>query len=128
MSDKQVITLKTTPEQKQQIVHQAKKQDEDISEFVLKAAEQRISREVQTERVAELGIDSQLQQMADAVRSEIASATDIDTQQEFYYEIALWELISREYTAEECATAMNTAPDKAAEGIEELRNKAGDEQ
>lgn len=127
MSDTQTITLKATPEQKQQIVRQANKQDEDISEFVLKAAEQRISREVQTERVDELGVDSQLQEMADAVKTEIVSATDIDTQQEFYYEVALWELISSEYTAEECAAAMDTVPEKIEEGIEELRQKQGDE-
>jgi len=127
MSEKQVITVKATPEQKQQIVRQADNQDEDISEFVLKSAEQRISREVQTERVDELGMGSRLQEIADAVRTEIVSATDMDTQQEFYYEVALWELISSDYTAEECAAAMDTAPEKVVEDLEELRQKQGGE-
>lgn len=128
MSKTESITFKASREQKQQIVTQAKKQDENLSEFCLKAVEQRLARELQDQRASELGLDTEFEQLTETITSEVAAVTDIETRQELYYSVALWELISSEYPSEKRSKAMETAPQKLEQNIANLREKEGDTQ
>ncbi len=104
-------------EKKKQIVTQAEKNDETVTQFLLKAAEQRISRELQEQRANELGVADELQDLADSVTGEVSAATDIDTDQELCHTVALWELISSKYDADTRAAAMEEAPEKLQEQV-----------
>jgi hypothetical protein len=127
MSKTESITFSATRRQKQQIVTQAKKQDENVSEFCLKAVEQRLARELQDQRVNELGLGTEFEQLTETITSEVEGVTDVETRQELYYSVALWELVSSEYPAEKRAKAMEKAPQKLAENTANLREKeAGD--
>ncbi|GCF15988.1 hypothetical protein Harman_39230 [Haloarcula mannanilytica] len=114
------ITLSMSAEKKKQIVTQAEKNDETITQFLLKAAEQRISRELQEQRATELGIEQELQDLADSVTDEVSAATDVDTDQELCHIVALWELISSEYDPEKRAAAMEEAPEKLQEQVAKI--------
>ena len=111
------ITFSMSAEKKKQIVTQAEKNDETVTQFVLKAAEQRISRELQEQRANELGVADELQDLADSVTGEVSAATDIDTDQELCHTVALWELISSKYDADTRAAAMEEAPEKLEEQV-----------
>jgi len=123
MSKSESITFSATREQKQQIVTQAKKQGENLSEFCLKAVEQRLARELQDQRVDELGFGTEFEQLTETITSEVEAVTDIETRQELYYSVALWELISSEYPSEKRAKAMEKAPQKLTQNIANLREK-----
>lgn len=123
----ETITVRLSAEQRTQIVKQAHKADEDISEYILKAAEERISRELQQQRADELGLGSELDDIADAVTPAVTGATEIDTTQELYYSVALWDLISAEFSAGRRAAAMEAAPEKMREQVENIRNKENEQ-
>lgn len=119
----ETVTVRLSAEQEKQIVKQAKKADEEVSEYILKAVEQRISRELQEQRAEEVNLGAELDYIADAVTEEVAEATDVDTNQELYYSVALWDLISSEFPADKRAAAMDSAPEKVREQVEKIRNK-----
>jgi len=113
--------------QKQQIITQARKQDESVSEFLLTAAEQRMARETEAEFVEELEIESRLDELKTDFTEDIASAGDLSTQQEPLYGIALWELLSSEYSEEACREAIAEAPDKFDRELERMTETEGGE-
>ncbi|EMA14615.1 MULTISPECIES: hypothetical protein [Haloarcula] len=122
-----VISIRLNPEQGEQVVKQAQKADEKLSEYVLKATEQRIDRELKEQRANELNLESELDDLADIVAAEVDGATDIDTDQELFYSVALWDLISSEFPADKRAAAMEGASEKVQEEVESIRNKEGQE-
>ncbi|MDS0223499.1 hypothetical protein NDI54_19345 [Haloarcula sp. S1AR25-5A] len=122
-----VISIRLNPEQGEQVVKQAQKADEKPSEYVLKATEQRIDRELKEQRANELNLESELDDLADIVAAEVDGATDIDTDQELFYSVALWDLISSEFPADKRAAAMEGASEKVQEEVESIRNKEGQE-
>jgi len=125
MSDK--VTIRLSTEQRKEIAKQANKTGEGVSEYILKATEQRISRELQEQRAGELNLGSELDYIADAVVEDVEEATNVDTEQELFYSVALWDLISSEFPADKRATAMEEATDKLEEEVETIRNKEGQE-
>ncbi|MFB9812644.1 hypothetical protein [Haloarcula sebkhae] len=125
MSD--VISLRLSEEERDQIVRQARKVDEGLSEYILKATEQRIARELQDQRATELGVQPELEQIAESVTEEVSKAADIETTEELAYEVALWDLVSTDYPSEERAIAMEEAADKLQEEVANVRNKEGQE-
>ena len=128
MSDAQPISLyPETPLQREQIIEQANKQDENISEYCLEATRQRIIRERQGIQGTGMDLAAQLEALADDVTAEIAAVTDAETPGELVYLVALWELVSSEYPNEECAQAMEQAPDILAQHVAALREHGGDD-
>ncbi|EMA25709.1 plasmid mobilization protein [Haloarcula argentinensis] len=125
MSEK--VTIRLSAEQRKEIVKQANKAGEGVSEYILKATERRISRELQEQRAGELNLGSELEYIADAVVEDVEEATNVDTDQELFYSVALWDLISSEFPAERRATAMEEATGKLEEEVERIRNKEGQE-
>jgi hypothetical protein len=128
MSDAQPISLyPETPLQREQIIEQANKQDENISEYCLEATRQRIIRERQGIQGTGMDLAAQIEALADDVTAEIAAVTDAETPGELVYLVALWELVSSEYPNEECAQAMEQAPDILAQHVAALREHGGDD-
>jgi uncharacterized protein (DUF1778 family) len=127
MSKDSRITLHATVDQKRQIKHQADENGESVSRFCLKAAEQRIARERQDEREAELGLETRLERLNDEFVSQMGSAVDPTTRQERLYEIALWELLTNDFSKEEQVEALERAPEKLDQGLEKLQNKESDD-
>ncbi|KZX49728.1 hypothetical protein [Haloarcula sp. K1] len=125
MSD--TISLRMSAEEREQIVKQAQKVNEDLSEYILKATEQRIARELQDQRATELGLGPELEQIAESVTAEVNKAANIDTSQELAYTVALWDLLSSDYPSEERAAAMEGATERLQEQVENVRNKEGQE-
>jgi Na+/phosphate symporter len=123
----ETVTVRLSAEERKQIVRQAQKADEDLSEYIRKATEQRIARELQDQRTEELSLASELEQVADEVTAVVSKAADIETTEELAYEVALWDLISTEYPSEKRAVAMEEATEKLQEEVENVRNK-GDEE
>jgi len=123
----ETVTVRLSAEQRKEIVKQANKTGEGVSEYILKATEQRISRELQEQRAGELNLGSELDYIADAVVEDVEEATNVDTEQELFYSVALWDLISSEFPADKRATAMEEATDKLEEEVETIRNKEGQE-
>jgi len=113
--------------QKQQIVSQARKQDQSVSEYCLMAIEQRIARETEDERLDELDVDSRLDELKTDITEDIAAAMDVSTHQEDLYEIALWDLLSSDYSEEECREAVANAPDKLDRELEKMAEKTDGE-
>ena len=114
--------------QVQQIRTQAEKHDESVSEYCLMAIEQRIDRETEAERLDELDIETQLDDLKTAITTDIAAATDLTIDQGPYYEVALWDLLASEYSSEERRQAMQKAPNKVNEQLEKLSEKeSGDD-
>ena len=128
MSDAQPISLyPETPLQREQIIEQANKQDENISEYCLEATRQRIIRERQGIQGTGMDLAAQIEALADDVTAEIAAVIDAETPGELVYLVALWELVSSEYPNEECAQAMEQAPDILAQHVAALREHGGDD-
>ena len=128
MSDAQPISLyPESPLQREQIIDQANKQGENISEYCLEATRQRIIRERQGIQGTGIDLAAQLEALADDVTAEIAAVTDADTPGELVYLVALWELVSSEYPSEERAQAMDQAPDILAQQVAALREHRGDD-
>ncbi|WP_121304605.1 plasmid mobilization protein [Haloarcula quadrata] len=123
----ETVTVRLSAEQRKEIVKQANKTGEGVSEYILKATEQRISRELQEQRAGELNLGSELDYIADAVVEDVEEATNVDTEQELFYSVALWDLIASEFPADKRATAMEEATDKLEEEVETIRNKEGQE-
>jgi len=111
--------------QKQRIESQAEKHDKSVSEYCLQAIEQRIAREAESERLDNLELDSELDELKATILKDIEAATDIETRQEFCYEIALWELLGNEYSREKRRQAMSRAPDRMADDLKRLAKKEG---
>ncbi|KAA9404545.1 hypothetical protein EGO51_18745 [Haloarcula hispanica] len=122
-----IISLRMSEKERDQIVRQARKVDEDLSEYILKATEQRIARELHDQRAEELGLEPELEQIAESVTEQVNKAADIETTEELAYEVALWDLISTDYSSEERAIAMDEATDKLQEEVDNVRNKEGQE-
>lgn len=140
MGDAQPISLyPDNPAQREQIVRQANKQDETLSEYCLKATKQRLSRELQDQdddlavtsavdqRTDSYTLSAQFEALATDVTEEIASATDIDTQSEQVYTLALWELLASEFSSEQRASALAAASDILDQRLTELRQQGGEE-
>jgi hypothetical protein len=128
MSDAQPISLyPESPLQREQIIEQANKQGENISEYCLEATRQRIIREQQDSHGTGTDLAAQLEALADDVTAEIAAVTDADTPGELVYLVALWELVSSEYPREERAKAIEQAPDILHQQVAALREHGGSE-
>jgi hypothetical protein len=111
--------------QVQQIKAQARKHDESVSEYCLMAIEQRIARETEAERLDELNIGTRLDDLQTAIIEDIQDATDIETEQELCYEIALWKLFGTDHSREMRRQAMEEAPDQLDKDLERLAAKEG---
>lgn len=93
------------------------------------AIEQRIARETEAERLDDFAIEARLENLKTAITTDIEAATDINTQQEYCYEVALWELLADGYASDRRRQAMQKAPDKLDEQLEKLAEKeSGEEQ
>jgi len=111
--------------QKQQIVSQARKHDESVSEYCLTAIEQRIARETEDERLNDLDIDSRLDELKTDITTEVSTAIDVDTRQESLYGIALWELLGSNQFEEERSQAVKEAAGTLEEDLANLAEKDG---
>lgn len=128
MSDAQPISLyPESPLQREQIVEQANKQGENISEYCLEATRQRIIRERQGIQGTGMDLAAQLEALTSDVTAEIATVTGAETPGELVYLVALWELVSSEYPSEERAQAIGQAPEILAQQVTALREHGGDE-
>jgi len=126
MSERPHISIYPDNEaQKQRIESQARKHGESMSEYCLRVIEQQIAREAEAERLDDIELDSQLDELKAAITADIAAATEISTKQEDCYELALWGLCGRDYSQEERRQAMQGAPDKLEEDLEKVRDKNG---
>jgi len=106
--------------QRQQIVSQARKHDESISEYCLMAIEQRIAREAESERLDDLDLHAELDDLKTGLTADIEAAMAVDTRQERFYEVALWSLLGNDFSSEERREAMQDAPDKLEHVLEML--------
>ena len=106
--------------QRQQIVSQARKHDESISEYCLMAVEQRIAREAESERLDDLDLHAELDDLKTGLTADIEAAMAVDTRQERFYEVALWSLLGNDFSGEERREAMQDAPDKLGHVLEML--------
>jgi len=106
--------------QRQQIVSQARKHDESISEYCLMAIEQRIAREAEAERLDDLDLHAELDDLKTGLTADIEAAMAVDTRQERFYEVALWSLLGNDFSSEERREAMQDAPDKLEHVLEML--------
>lgn len=113
--------------QKQQIISQARKHDESVSEYCLMAIEQRIARETEAERIDDLDIESQLNELKSTVTSEVAAVTELDTRQEASYGTALWNLLGSDYSEKERKQAVSDAVETLENDVENLAEKKGGE-
>ncbi|MBX0288530.1 hypothetical protein EGH22_19555 [Halomicroarcula sp. F28] len=111
--------------QKQRIEAQADKHDTSVSEYCLMAIEQQIAREAEAERIDDLDIESRLDELQTDITAEVSTATDINTQQESLYGIALWELLGSEFSGKERTQALKKAPATLEEELEGLAEKEG---
>jgi len=128
MGDTQPISLyPESPLQREQIVEQANKQGENISEYCLEATRQRIIREQQGIHGTGMNLAAQLEALANDVTAEIDAVTDAETPGELVYLVALWELVSSEYPSEERAQAIDQAPEILAQQVAALREHGDDE-
>jgi DNA-binding transcriptional ArsR family regulator len=140
MTDTNLISLyPDNTAQREQIERQAGKQDETLSEYCLKATKQRMARELQDQE-DDLVVTSAVDQRTDSytlsvlfealatdVREEIATVVDVDTRPELVYTIALWELLAKEYSSDQRASALAAAPDILEQRVTELRQNGGEE-
>lgn len=113
--------------QKQQIRSQARKHDESVSEYCLKAIEYRLAREMESERLDELEIEPRLEDLKTSITQEIAAAMDTSTHQELCYEVAVWKLLGNDYSRESRHQAMKGAPDLLEKDLERMAEKEGGE-
>jgi len=128
MGDTQPISLyPESPLQREQIVEQANKQGENISEYCLEATRQRIIREQQGIHGTGMNLAAQLEALANDVTAEIDAVTDAETPGELVYLVALWELVSSEYPSEERAQAIDQAPEILTQQVAALREHGDDE-
>jgi hypothetical protein len=111
--------------QKQRIEAQAEQHGQSVSEYCLLAIEQRIAREAESERLDDLDLDSELDELKATIVKDIEAATEIETRQEVCYEIAIWELLGNDHSREERRQAMAQAPDRLDDDLERLANKEG---
>ena len=72
-------------------------------------------------------LEPELEQIAESVTEQVNKAADVETTEELAYEVALWDLISTDYSSEERAIAMDEATDKLQEEVDNVRNKEGQE-
>jgi len=128
MGNTQPISLyPESPPQREQIVEQANKQGENISEYCLEATRQRIIREQQGIHGTGMNLAAQLEALANDVTAEIDAVTDAETPGELVYLVALWELVSSEYPSEERAQAIDQAPEILTQQVAALREHGDDE-
>lgn len=124
MSDLTPISVHPdSAEQKQQIIAQAHKQDESVSEYCLLAIERRIAEETEGERLDDLDVDSPLEELKETIAADVAAATDVDMRQDPLYGIALWNLLAKERSEEERRQALKEAPDKLSRELENITDK-----
>ena len=126
MSDLNPISVHPdSKDQKEQIRTQAHENDESVSEYCLRAIEQRLAREMESERIDEVEIESRLEFLKSSITEDITAATDIGTFQESCYEVALWKLLGNEYSRESRRQAMKGAPELLDEDLERMAEKEG---
>lgn len=111
--------------QKEEIRTQARKHDESVSEYCLRAIEQRLVREAESERLDELEIEPRLEGLKSSIIEDIDAAMDVSTHQESCYEVALWKLLGNDYSRESRRQAMEGAPDLLDEDLERMAEKEG---
>lgn len=141
MSDRSMITLYPDNQaQLEQIATHAEKQDESVSRYCLKATKQRINRELQDEdddlvvtsavdqRTDSHTLSVQLEAIARDITDAIASVSDVDTQPERVYSVALWKLLAGEFSSEQRASALEAAPEILDQRVTELQDQAGEDQ
>lgn len=121
------ITMYGTQEQKEQIEIQASKHDQTVSKYCLEAVEQRIAREVRDERADETSIEDRVAALVSDVQEDVDSVIDPAPEQELLYEIALWELLSSEYSTEERQEALESGAEKFEKELENLAAKRGED-
>jgi hypothetical protein len=124
MSDTTHISIYPDNEaQKQRIEAQARKHNKSVSEYCLMAIEQQIAREAEAERLDELNIESQLDELKETITTDISEATAVTSQQECYYEVALWELFGNGYPQEDRLEAMEGAPEQLKQDLAKMADK-----
>ncbi|MFC7078074.1 hypothetical protein [Haloarcula halophila] len=121
------ITMYGTEEQKEQIEIQASKHGQTVSKYCLEAVEQRIAREVRDERADEVSIEDRIETLVSDVQKNIDSVIDPAPEQELLYEIALWQLLSSEYSAEQRQDALESGAEKFEKELENLATKRGED-
>lgn len=124
---KPISVYPDTPIQREQIIEQANKQGEDISEYCLKATRQRLARERQGYPGSGTGLAAQMEDLADEVAAEIAAVANPERPREMAYLIALWELLASDYPSDERAEAMDQATEILAQQVAALREQGGDD-
>ena len=92
------------------------------------AIERQNALEAETERIDDMDLESRLDELRTAITADISSATEISTQQESLYGIALWNLLGSAHSEEERLDALKQAPATLDEELEGLTQKeAGDD-
>ncbi|MDS0261912.1 hypothetical protein NDI56_21125 [Haloarcula sp. S1CR25-12] len=129
MSDPNPISIyPDNAAQRQLIVSWAQKNDESVSEFCRKAIEERLARDTESEAPNELDVDEPMDDLKTEFLADLEEATEVDIHEQFYPEVALWLLLSNDYSGEERRQAMKEAPDTMREKLAALtENEEGDE-
>ena len=127
MANNNIISLYPSAEQKEQIETQADKHDESLSQYCLEAVEQRIAREVRDETAADASVEERVAGLVSDVQRDVESVIDPTPDQELLYEIALWELLSSEYSKEDQEKALKSAANKFEKELENLAAKRGED-
>ncbi|QIO25003.1 hypothetical protein [Haloarcula sp. JP-L23] len=120
------VTFYTSDEQKEMIDQMADKRDMSLSQYCVLALDRQLARDVRLERISETDLDQQLEQMQDEVLDEIESTFAPSTEEEQFYGVALWNLLSSEHPSEAQADAMSNASEQLDRGLEKLRQKEDD--
>jgi len=124
MSDPSPISIyPDNAAQRQLIVSWAEKNDESVSEFCLRAIEERLARDTESEDTDDLDVDEPLDDLKAEFLADLESATEADINGQFYPEIALWLLLGNEYSSEERRQAMKEAPDTMREKLAAITEK-----
>lgn len=126
MANNNIISLYPSDEQREQIERQADKHDESLSQYCLKAVEQRIAREVRDEKAADTSFEDRVTALVSDVQQDVETVIDPAPEQELLYEIALWELLSSDYSKEDQQEALESAANQFEKELEKLAAKRGE--
>ncbi|MFC7078333.1 plasmid mobilization protein [Haloarcula halophila] len=122
------ITMYGTEEQKEQIEQRAQQCGVSVSEYCLEAVEQRIARELQQKRMSDIGVENRIDEINEELNNRADRIFGGSTDQEQLYGIALWELLSGEFSRETRKESMKSASNKLDKGIKKLQKKDGEVQ
>ncbi|WP_135305975.1 hypothetical protein [Haloarcula amylovorans] len=112
--------------QKEMIERMADRQGMTVSEYCVAALDMQLARDVRSERISKTELEQHLDEMEQAVLDEIATTFSPSTDEEEFYEVALWDLLGTNHSSEAQADALANASDRLDTGLEKLHQREED--